>query len=108
MTQATLSELQALLNRRSSAQHIVEGIVTKGTVGSQKEYKFVVNSNDHQPPHFHVSVNDRQIAKYSLSTGKALSSTNSRLDKKVEEWLSQGDHLALANEEWKRFHGDKK
>ncbi len=101
-----LSELEQMLNHGSMPQHIVEGRITKGMFGSQNKYKFVINSNDHIPPHFHVSVNDQQIAKYSLETGLPLASTNPQLDKIVTNWLSRDDHLEDGLSEWRRFHGE--
>ncbi len=77
----------------------------KGMFGRQNQYRFTVNSNDHMPPHFHVAVNNDQVAKYDLLTGKPISSNNSKLDKFVSEWFGAGDNMQLARNEWERSHG---
>ena len=109
MIQTILLDLESFLNSGSKPQYILnDGFITKGAVGKFNQYKFVVNSNDHRPPHVHISVNNKQIAKYSLKTGKSLFSVNGRLDELVMNWFNQDNNLVRAREEWQRFHGGKK
>ena len=108
MTQSVFYELETLLNRGTIPQAIIEGYTTKGAVGSRGKYKIVVNSNDHQPPHIHISENNRQNAKYSLETGEPLSSTNKIFDQIVGDWLQKDNNRQKALSEWHRFHGDQK
>jgi hypothetical protein len=102
----SLVGLQDFLNSGSKPEYILNnGYITKGAAGRHNQYTFVVNSNDHNPPHIHISVNNQQIAKYSLETGRPLSSTNSRLDDMVTSWLCRDNNLQTAMDEWQRFHG---
>jgi hypothetical protein len=97
-------ELEKILNRGSTPEFFVTGIVTKRIVGNQNQYKFVVNSNDHQPPHVHISMNNQQIGSYNLETDKVIRSNNPRLDKFVFSWLNKENNRLKVLEEWKRFH----
>lgn len=101
----SLNELEERLNTGSVRAMILGLPIQKGMVGQQNQYKFVVNSDDHLPPHFHVSLHNQQIAKYDLVTGEPLSSRNPKLNKFVSQWLGTADNLRLVRDEWERCHG---
>lgn len=105
MTHGSLAELEFNLNHGSIPEFIATGAITKRLVGQQNQYKFVVNSNDHPPPHIHISLHNKQIASYSLETGEPIKSENSRLDKIVTSWLMKPGNREKALKEWNKFHG---
>lgn len=100
-----LNEFNLLINRGSMPFYLMGIPVQKGIVGRQGRYKFVVNSDDHDPPHIHISLHDQQIAKYDLRTGGTIESKNSKLDKLFREWYARDDNRLKTNTEWERFHG---
>lgn len=108
MSRSVLCDLEDFINSGTKPQYILNnGYITKGAIDSYNQYKFVVNSNDHLPAHFHISINNNQIAKYSIENGLPLSSSNHRLDELVLNWISRDNHLELLKSEWQKFHGDK-
>lgn len=102
---STLDDFEKMINRGSLQAFILGLPIQKGMVGTASQYKLVINTNDHRPPHIHVSLYDKQIAKYDLATGKPLSSTNSKLDKIFIDWYSDNEHRSKAISEWERAHG---
>lgn len=100
--------LEEFLNRPSMISFLLGIPIQKGLVGQKNQYKFVVNSNDHEPAHIHIAVNNHQIAKYDLETGKPLNSINTKLDKVVADWLKMDTNQQDALSEWQRFHGEKR
>lgn len=100
-----LQELENRLNTGSMPAFVLEMPIYKGMVGQQNQYKFVVNSDDHMPPHVHISVNDQQIAKYNLVTGERLESRYPKLDRIFAGWFTHGENRERARAEWERFHG---
>ena len=101
----SLQELENRLNTGSMPAFILDMQIYKGMVGRQNQYKFVVNSNDHVPPHVHIAVNDQQIAKYNLLTGECIESRYPKLNKIFADWFAYGDNREQAKQEWVRFHG---
>jgi hypothetical protein len=100
-----LLELEHLLNHGSTPQFILGLPIIKGAVGMQNQYKFIVNSSDHHPPHIHISLNNRQLASYNLETGLPVRSDNPKLDQIVNKWLENEDNRSKSLAEWERFHG---
>lgn len=101
----SLGDFEEMINRGSLHAFILGIPIQKGMVGTANQYKLVINVNDHQPPHIHIALNNKQIAKYDLVTGKPISSTNSKLDKVFSDWYSDGAHKSKAIIEWERAHG---
>ena len=101
----SLQELENRLNTGSMPAFILDMPIYKGAVGRQNQYKFVVNSDDHMPPHVHISINDQQIAKYNLLTGECIESRYPKLDRVFADWFAHGENQAKAKDEWERFHG---
>ena len=102
---AALDDFEEMINRSGLRSFILDLPMQKGMVGATNQYKFVINTSDHQPPHIHISLHAEQIAKYDLVTGKPLSSTNSKLDKVFTDWYSDSEHRTKAVNEWERAHG---
>ncbi|MDN5274741.1 MAG: hypothetical protein JWP06_642 [Candidatus Saccharibacteria bacterium] len=100
-----LDDFEKMINRGSLPAFILSLPIQKGMVGATSRYKLVINTSDHRPPHIHISLHDKQIAKYDLTTGKPLSSTSSKLDKIFIDWYSDNEHRSKAINEWERAHG---
>ena len=108
MNKELLKNLEDLINNRSIAELIITGMVRKGLIGRENQYRFIVYSNDHNPAHFHVESKDGSIkAKYLMEPLQCLSGGNTRLDEFVRAWHSHPDNKSKAISEWNRFQKDK-
>jgi hypothetical protein len=101
----SLKNFEIIINRGSMPAYILGGVAQKGAIGRYNQYKFVVNSDDHMPPHIHISLNNKQIAKYDLLTGNCIQSGSENLNKLFASWYSKESNRDMAVKEWERFHG---
>lgn len=105
---SNMSTLQGLENRLNTGSlgAVILGVpIYKGMVGQVNNYRFVINSSDHNPPHIHIAVNNQQIAKYDLVSGECIEAKYPNLNKIFDGWYTHGENRELAIAEWIRFHG---
>ena len=90
-------------------------------LGNLDEYKIVIESNDHNPPHFHIKLNNRTITKieipkdylkgnYCLRYLKSQNRLSSNLESRLKNWFEQPiirktmTNLEYMQEVWNTLH----
>ena len=74
-----------------------------GTVVTFKSIRFIINSNDHAPPHVHVVHTDAKV-RVNLETFEPMDDTGfsaSALREIIEKVKEHEEELL---DEWRRFH----
>jgi len=81
--------------------------IRKGLVDRIGKYKIVINAGDHVPPHIHVSLNNKQIGSYLISTGEPYRTFHKdfKIDGLVKFWFKSDSNRRQAEEEWGRLAG---
>lgn len=81
--------------------------IRKGFVDQIGKYKIVINAGDHEPPHIHVSLNNKQIGSYLINTGEPyrVFHKDINIDSLVKFWFKNNNNKSQAEEVWQRLTG---
>lgn len=81
--------------------------IRKGLVDRIGKYKIVINAGDHEPPHIHVSRNNKQIGSYLISTGEPyrIFHKDFKINSLVKFWFKNDSNRSQAEKEWYRLVG---
>lgn len=81
--------------------------IRKGLVDQVGKYKIVINAGDHEPPHIHISLNNKQIGSYLISTGEPyrIYHKDFNINSLVKFWFKSDSNRSQAEEEWHRLTG---
>jgi len=82
----------------------IHNIQTKERVGTIRNMKILIYSNDHNPPHFHVISNDNSVnAKFTIDSCQLLSGNIENKDiKRIEAFHKDPKTIIVLTKIWTR------